>query len=575
MSARLLCCLLMCLCVAEARLRDSPRLGVFRILIKEDSVTPASAGTAFLIDRERGLLLTAAHVITPDTLIGADRIKVGAAIVTNGEETPLVPILSGVVEARIVHNAREALGASAAEHLRAQNDWALLQIDTKEFPLLNCLEEIPIDPLIDLRDPSLESNPPGMWSPGFPGMNDAVQALRRTYSTADVFFKSKTLSNGLVEVQTTGAGGFEKGQSGAPILVSDGRLLLIATEAHELDERGKQKFSKGVPVWRIFATLAAKMEPTARVKRIEAFFNELNTRGITTPEAAFKDIRPEKNPGLWRQYVSVYADMRELRGDEKFHVIKLIATFRGNVALQNLITDHLFGDILISCAAYVARMPVNGALLVDTSQVHGWPILFDQAEFGKPSRFTLSVANEIIDGKTMDDLVSQGVNRKQLTTFLYNSQRRQPEGPQRDDRLSRIAGFAKGGGSDELAYAALAQALSSQSISKKTRVNLLNDASVLWRVTNYAKLPSGLFTNTFPLEGETSVPFGIATKARAELITYEFPENDHVGVTNSADVQKAILNLRKSLNKIELERKSEMLSYEKLKKDYLVFETRP
>lgn len=534
---------------AQIRLRENPRLGVFRILRKEAAVNPESWGTAFLIDRERGLLLTAAHVIKPETLLPGGYIKIGAAILANSEETSVAPILSGVVEAKIVWDASQSVSAGASAAERDRHDWALLQIDPATFPLLRCFEEIPLDPLIDLNESSVAATPPGLWSPGFPGMDAVAEAMRTRYSTSDVTFKARIIRNGLVEIHSE-TGGFARGQSGSPVLAADGRLLLIVTQTERV--QGQREYSKAIPAWRLFEELATKLPPTERVTRVESFLAKLRAQGITTTTAAQTALRADTNPELWRQYIAVFADMRELRGDEKYHVIRLVAECREPRDFQLLITDYLFGDTLVDCAGLVARLPSAQTLLADAIESFGQPVLLTaNEEPTRPSRFIVAVANHLADSDGMDEAVSGGIDRLALTRFMVNCQLAQDQGPMRDGRLAKIAGFAKLGGAAELAYTGIAQAISNRSISKRVRINLIDSAYCL---VNYEGAQGGEWEPVTQMVALNTkrLPFHLAKEAEDALQAYELP--DLTGLNSDAtgkEIRKASLQLKKELGKIE------------------------
>jgi tetratricopeptide (TPR) repeat protein len=234
---------------------DSLNPGIFGVIVR-DNLTQAKTiiGTAFLLDRQQGYVLTAAHVIKGHLKKADDPIllqmNVRLPLDSIGEDHSLE------MSAKVVACKYDYVSGSAPS--KRNDDWALLKIDDKDGNrfALDFFRSVAIDP--DMTETDLKNRPFEIW--GFPGGNPLHQGGRFWNAESDNTF--------------LGSLDAHPGNSGGPCILGQSALLLggVALELGTLQRNGVflQNSVRILPPYLFLGDMATSAPESERVSSIVA-----------------------------------------------------------------------------------------------------------------------------------------------------------------------------------------------------------------------------------------------------------------------------------------------------------------
>lgn len=375
--------------------------GVFAIL-KESKIPgkdPQVKGAAFLVDKDHGILITAAHVISDCELGKSKKVPIRWSMIQfKGNEHQKY---EKIVYTKIIASGYNLTGKEEAS---AEQDWAVLQIHREKVYLFESFDIIEIDPGLTAKDLS-EKSELNTHIYGFPRASETEHKKKVTINPEPG--KQKTW---LVE------GKVEGGNSGGPCLFSSGEerpyYLLLGIVLEEA--KSNPNYHQILPSYVFIREVVKESPPTNKVKRIiDDIYKHKNTAN-----------REHKNDLNERILVA----LKGLTGFEQLQIVNFLCRLEkgdeGDVVV--FVCDYLyhyakntwFVESLFDCNRTLITDFLEKAT-EDINRTRSQSISFKKQELDK-LRVSLQVVEYI--NKNLDqvkDLADKSTLSKALTDYVY------------------------------------------------------------------------------------------------------------------------------------------------------------
>ena len=371
--------------------------GVFPVLDRENKIE----GTAFLIDKKHGYLLSAAHVV----------VKCGAAGID--EEIAVrwsMPVRDGSVGLLFPRNvilriADAGYDLKCKSEINTVKDWVLLQVKNRDdYKLFTPYREIPISESLDLRKlTELANNESQIKVIGYPRKNPISRPKRGRLVPNES-------GDGLWQVEVR----VNDGNSGGPCVAgntNDNTLLGIVIKKHN----GDPSYSSFIPMYSVAIKVATngRIPKTTSVERVITLLEKISRLSGDQLDARNLLKNPFREPVF-----DLLLLIHTLSGLEYYQLANHLCQ---NQDLRDVATpivlrhfDRVSGRQLVK-SIYCDPDSVGSAIKHVNSFATEWRIDNPGSTYNRPAAFYSEVGNLVVKHY---DRVNAGVDDEDLSRFL-------------------------------------------------------------------------------------------------------------------------------------------------------------